>query len=158
MKGSDTFKGPCCHTSRWPKEGIDTTGKRVGVIGTGASGVQVIQEIGPQVRHIQVHISKKYAERCSTGKVAHLTVFQRTPNMALPMRQYNVSKQVQDHFKPVYEELFKKLGTTFSGGLYEFIPRPLLSDSKEGREANLERLWNLGGLHFWCGSTMSEHN
>ncbi|KAF8550520.1 cyclohexanone monooxygenase [Imleria badia] len=129
IKGRDTFKGPSCHTSRWPKEGIETTGKRVGIIGTGASGVQVIQEIGPQV--------------------GHLTVFQRTPNMALPMGQYSVSRRVQDHFKPVYEELFKKLSTTFSGLLDEFIPRPLSGDSEEQREANFERLWNLGGFHFW---------
>ena len=66
IKGCDTFKGPCCHTSRWPKEGIETTGKRVGVIGTGASGVQVIQEIGPQVRHIRVHKMREVPP-CQTG-------------------------------------------------------------------------------------------
>ena len=49
FKGLETFKGPWSHTGRWPKEGIDTSGKRVGIIGTGASGVQVIQEIGGQV-------------------------------------------------------------------------------------------------------------
>ena len=62
IRGHLTFKGPCCHTSRWPKEGIETTGKRVGVVGTGASGVQVIQEIGPRVSHIQVHIDNTLKE------------------------------------------------------------------------------------------------
>ena len=68
------------------------------------------------------------------------------------MRQYSVSKQVQDHFKPVYEELFKKLRTTFSGFPHESIPRPLLGDSEEEREANFERLWDLGGFNFTCAS------
>ncbi|KAG8216622.1 cyclohexanone monooxygenase [Butyriboletus roseoflavus] len=128
IKGRDAFKGPCCHTSRWPKEGIETAGKRVGVIGTGASGVQVIQEIGPQV--------------------AHLTVFQRTPNLALPMGQHSVTRQMQDHFKPVYEELYKKSTTTFSGSLHEFIPRSISSVSEEEREATFERLWVLGEFNF----------
>ena len=50
LKGLETFQGTWSHTGRWPKEGVETTGKRVGVIGTGASGVQVIQEIGRHVR------------------------------------------------------------------------------------------------------------
>ena len=53
IKGCEMFRGPCSHIGRWPKEGIEITGKRVGVIGTGAGGVQVIQEIGPQVRRLQ---------------------------------------------------------------------------------------------------------
>ena len=121
-------------------------GKRVGVIGTGASGVQVIQEIGSQVCHIRVPTDRKHTERAE--QVAHLTVFQRTPNMALPMKQYSVSKQVQDHFKPVYEELYKKLNTTFTGAIGEMIPRPMLNDSEEEREANFERIWDLGGFSF----------
>lgn len=64
------------------------------------------------------------------------------------MRQYSVSKQVQDHFKPVYEELYKKLTTTLSGLPNEPIPRPLLGDSEQEREANFERLWDLGGFNF----------
>src|SRR6266436_5091115 len=65
--GLKDFRGIWHHTGLWPQEGVDFKGKRVGVIGTGASGVQVIQEV--------------YQE------VAELTVFQRTPNLALPMRQ-----------------------------------------------------------------------
>ena len=63
-----------------------------------------------------------------------------------------MSKQVQDHFKPVYKELYKKLKTTPSGFTYELIPRPLSSDSEEEREANFERLWDLGGFSFMCAS------
>ena len=60
IPGIDTFKGQACHTHAWPKEGVDFTGKRVGIIGTGATAVQTIQEIAKTV--------------------GHLTVFQRTPN------------------------------------------------------------------------------
>src|SRR4029077_15929131 len=67
LPGLDDFAGERHHTALWPQQGLDMTGKRVGVIGTGASGVQVAQE--------------------AAGTAAHLTVFQRTPNMALPMRQ-----------------------------------------------------------------------
>ena len=68
MQGLEDFGGLAFHTAEWPKDqDIDFRGKRVGVLGTGASGVQVIQELGPIVEH--------------------LTVFQRTPNLALPMRQ-----------------------------------------------------------------------
>lgn len=68
--------------------------------------------------------------------------------MALPMKQYSVNKQVQDHFKPVYDELYKKLRATFTGALGGTILRPMLSDSEEQREANFERIWDLGGFSF----------
>ena len=71
-----------------------------------------------------------------------------TLNLALPRRQYSLSKQVQDHFKPVYKELYKKLKMMPSGFTYELIPQPLSSDSEEEREVNLERLWDLGGFSF----------
>ncbi|KAH0835013.1 cyclohexanone monooxygenase [Lanmaoa asiatica] len=151
IKGRDTFKGPCCHTSRWPKEGIETIGKRVGIIGTGASwrpGDSRNRATGTP----RPNISNKHTEKRSfdahSEQVAHLTVFQRTPNLALPMRQYSVTKQVQDHFRPVYAELYKKLHTTLAGFPNEFIPRPLSSATEKEREATFERLWDLGGFNF----------
>src|SRR6266508_837637 len=66
MEGIDTFRGPTFHTGRWPHEGVDFTGLRVGVIGTGSSGIQSIPVIAEQA--------------------AHLTVFQRTPNFSVPGR------------------------------------------------------------------------
>ncbi|KAG9311539.1 cyclohexanone monooxygenase [Chiua virens] len=132
LKGLETFKGVWSHTSRWPKEGIETTGKKVGIIGTGASGVQVIQEIGQQVET--------------------LTVFQRTPNLAIPMGQYPVSKQVQTHFKQVYDEIYQKLPTTFSGFPIDWIPRTAMQDSAEQREATYQELWDNGAFHFWIAN------
>ena len=67
FEGIHSFKGPWCHTGRWPKKGMDLAGKRVGVIGTGASAVQLIPMIAPEV--------------------AHLTVFQRTANYCAPLRR-----------------------------------------------------------------------
>lgn len=68
------------------------------------------------------------------------------------MGQYSVTKQVQNHFKPLYEDLFKKASSTFYGVPNENIPRPLFSDSEEEREANFEKLWDLGGFNFWRAS------
>jgi len=65
--GIENFKGEIHHTSNWPQEGVELEGKRIAVVGTGASGVQVIQESGPVAKQ--------------------LTVYQRTPNYALPMNQ-----------------------------------------------------------------------
>src|SRR3954467_6990728 len=66
IEGADRFTGDVYFTSRWPQEGVDLTGKRVGVIGTGSSGIQSIPLIAAQA--------------------AQLTVFQRTPNFSIPAR------------------------------------------------------------------------
>ncbi|KNZ72413.1 Cyclopentanone 1,2-monooxygenase [Termitomyces sp. J132] len=91
IPGLDTFQGIVHHTSSWPEDGFDMTGKRVGVIGTGASGVQVIQEAGLVV--------------------AHLTVFQRTPNTAVAMmNECPISVAMQTKMKEdIYPILFKRL-------------------------------------------------
>ncbi|KAG6373084.1 cyclohexanone monooxygenase [Boletus reticuloceps] len=130
-KGLNTFKGLATHTARWPVA-CETAGKRIGVVGTGASGVQVIQSLGPHAKH--------------------LTVFQRAPNTALPMRPYAINKQIQDHYRPVYEQLFEKLTNTFSGLAYDLIYRPMMKDTPEQRQAVFEELWDLGGFHFWLAN------
>ena len=66
----------------------------------------------------------------------------------MPMGQYRISKQVQDHFKPVYEKIYQKNPTTFSGFSFECIPRPMMHDSEEEREATW-RGRDLGAFHFW---------
>lgn len=67
----------------------------------------------------------------------------------MPMRPYAINKQIQDHYKPMYEQLFEKLTNTFSGLAYDFIYRPMKSDTPEQRQAVFEELWDLGGFHFW---------
>ncbi|KAK7466181.1 hypothetical protein VKT23_004902 [Stygiomarasmius scandens] len=131
IKGLDLFKGECHHTAHWPKEQVDWKGKRVGVIGTGASGVQVIQEIAPDA--------------------GHLTVFQRTPNMALPMRQQKVSKDTQDKMKKeLYPVTFRWLRQTFSGFPFHLVTEKGTMDATpEERRMFWETLWELGGLRLW---------
>lgn len=65
------------------------------------------------------------------------------------MRPYAINKQIQDHFKPVYEQLFEKLTNTFSGLPYDLIYRPMMNDTPEQRQAVFEELWDLGGFNFW---------
>ena len=86
--GLERFQGVIHHTSQWPEEGVSFDGKRAAVIGTGASGVQVIQEIGPVVKH--------------------LTVFQRTPNFAIPMRQSKLDQVTEDKRKKLYPAIYKR--------------------------------------------------
>ena len=69
------------------------------------------------------------------------------------MGQSGVSKQVQEHFKPVYEEIHQKLHTTFCGLLFKWIPRPMLEDSEEERQEMFQALWDRGGFHFWGRSS-----
>ena len=133
LPGLSEFKGLCHHTAQWPQEGLDMTGLRVGVIGTGASGVQVVQE---------------------ASKVAsQLTVFQRTPIIALPMQQQRMDASAQAQMKQQYPELFRRREAS-NGGLWDVRPdrRSALEVSDEEREAIFEQAWNAGGFHFWTGT------
>jgi cation diffusion facilitator CzcD-associated flavoprotein CzcO len=88
IPGVDSFAGESFHTSRWPKEPVDLKGKRVGVIGTGATAVQLITEIA--------------------GVVGHLTVFQRTPNYCAPLRNRSISDEEQKDIKRRYPEILEQ--------------------------------------------------
>ncbi len=131
--GIDKFAGPCHHTAHWPQEGLDMTGKRVGVIGTGASGVQVTQE---------------------AAKVAsHLTVFQRTPNMALPMQQRRLDEQTQQKMKLKYAAQFRQRAVSSSSMIDIVADERGAKDVPEvQRQAIFEAAWQKGGFHFWFGT------
>ncbi len=128
----EKFQGIMHHSSFWPVEGVDARGKKVAVIGTGASGVQIIQEWGPQVEH--------------------LTVFQRTPNLALPMGKKDLSAQDQEALYPAYHDLMRMRELNFAGFTYEFEERNTFEDSPEEREALYEALWKKAGFGLWLGS------
>ncbi len=131
--GLDSFKGPCHHTARWPQAGVDLEGVRVGVIGTGASGVQVAQE---------------------SGRVAtHTTVFQRTPMLALPMQQRHLTPEEQAVMKCDYADIFQQRNNGRSS-FYDLIPDPrsAMEVSEEERLAIFEAAWEKGGFHFWTGT------
>ncbi len=108
-------------------------GKRVGVIGTGASGVQVAQE--------------------ASREASHLTVFQRTPILALPMRQAKLDEATQTEMKKDYPENFRKRRNDF-GGFFDIFPvdKSALEVSEQERRAVYEEAWNKGGFNFWVGT------
>jgi len=134
IKGLETFERPAFHTAEWPKKKeIDFHGKRVGVIGTGASGVQVIQELAPIVKH--------------------LTVFQRTPNMALPMRQVQLDLDKQEaRKKQTYKDLFTVRRKTHAGWDYNPQAEKTFDVTAEDRRALWEELWEKGGFYPWLGN------
>ena len=135
IKGRHDFLGSLFHTAQWPQEGVDLSGKRVGVIGTGATGVQVIQEIGPIV--------------------SHLTVFQRTPNMALPMRQRTLDAAAKRELKNGLREKYAKRARTFGGYEYDFYDYAGASSAgytPEQIRAMYGDYWEKGGFVPWLGN------
>jgi len=132
LPGLNDFAGERHHTALWPQHGLDMHGKRVGVIGTGASGVQLAQE--------------------AAGAAAHLTVFQRTPNLALPMRQRKLDDNTIRRMKEKYPEMFDRRTKTFAGFDYDILAKSALEVSDDERQATFERLWEIGGFAFWIGS------
>ena len=132
FEGIHTFKGPWCHTGRWPKEGMDLAGKKVGVIGTGASGVQLITEIAKEV--------------------GHLTVFQRTANFCAPLRNRPISDKEQQEIKSNYPDIFARCLETAGSFMHKFDPRSAMEVSKEERLEQYERLWQESGFKKWLGN------
>ena len=132
LPGLNDFAGERHHTALWPQHGLDLAAKRVGVIGTGASGVQMAQE--------------------AAGVAAHLTVFQRTPNLALPMRQKKLDEDAIRRMKENYPEMFDRRTKTFAGFDYDVLAKSALEVSADERQATFERLWEIGGFAPWIGS------
>ncbi len=132
FKGIDSFKGDWCHTGRWPKEGMNLAGKRVGVVGTGATAVQLIPEIAKEV--------------------GHLTVFQRTANYCAPLRNGLIDDKTQREIKASYPEIFKKCMETSGSFMHEFDPRSGLEVSPEERLAKYESLWAEPGFKKWLSN------
>ena len=132
LPGLSDFAGERHHTALWPQQGLDMAGKRVGIIGTGASGVQVAQE--------------------AAGMAAHLTVFQRTPNMALPMRQTKLDDDTIRHMKEKYPEIYHRRTKTFAGSDIDFLAKAGFEASDDDRQATFERLWETGGFAPWVGT------
>ncbi len=132
FEGILDFKGPWCHTGRWPKEGMDLAGKRVGVVGTGATAVQLITEIAKEV--------------------GHLTVFQRTPNFCAPLRNREIDDDEQQIIKANFAEIFRKCMETPGSFMHEFDTRSALEVSHEERMAQYEALWQEPGFKKWLSN------
>ncbi|KAF2501176.1 putative steroid monooxygenase [Lophium mytilinum] len=131
-KGIDSFEGIIHHSAFWPEEGIDVKGKRCAVIGTGASGVQITQAWGPEA-----------------GAV---TVFQRTPNLAVPMGKHKLTAEEQNAAKRWYPRLFELREKCFGGFLFSFSEKDTFDDNAEEQDAFFHSLWDHGGFDFWLGT------
>src|SRR5690606_33250862 len=124
-------RGRSFHTSRWPKEPVDLRGKRVGVVGTGATAVQLIQTIGPIV--------------------GHLTVFQRTPNYCAPLHNAKITAEEQQRIKAGFGDVFRRTREYFAGFVHDFEPGSALERTPEEREALYRKRWSEPGFAKWLG-------
>jgi cation diffusion facilitator CzcD-associated flavoprotein CzcO len=132
IEGRESFQGQAFHTARWPKQPVDFAGKRVAVIGTGATGIQTIQTIA--------------------SEVGHLTVFQRTPNWAAPLHNGKIDPQTQAKIKASYPEIFARCQETFACFIHTPDPRGAFEVSDEEREAHYEKLYGERGFGIWQGN------
>jgi cyclohexanone monooxygenase len=125
FKGVDTFKGDWYHTGAWPKEGVNFTGKRVAVIGTGSTGIQVIPQVAKSAEQVYV--------------------FQRTPNFSVPAQNGPLSDEDQKAMKARYREHRKAAKESAFGVPAEVNERSALEVSEDEARRELEKRWQLGG-------------
>lgn len=125
IPGLDEFEGPVHHTGAWPHQGVDFTGMRVGVIGTGSSGMQAIPRIADQA--------------------AELTVFQRTPHFAMPARNGPLDPEYAADLKTRFAE-YREQARNHPGGTHRYRgPHSALEVPEAERQANFEEYWAKGG-------------
>lgn len=132
IEGVDDFEGESFHTGLWPKEPVDFSGKRVGIIGTGATGVQVIQEVAKTA--------------------SHLDIFQRSPNWCAPLHNSPINPKEMDKIKQKYPEIFSVCKETHGGFYHKTDPRSALDVSPEEREKFYEKLYAEPGFGIWIGN------
>jgi cation diffusion facilitator CzcD-associated flavoprotein CzcO len=129
FEGMESFQGQSFHTFHWPLEPVELTGKRVAVIGVGATGIQVIAEIA--------------------DKVGELTVFQRRPNWSAPLHNGPISVEEMQDIRSRYDEIFEKCARTPGGFEHEPDRRGFYSVTAEERVALWDRLYEEPGFGIW---------
>ena len=128
IPGLDRFKGEWHHTGRWPHEGVDFAGKRVGLIGTGSTGIQAAPVLAEQA--------------------LHLTVFQRTANYSVPARNGKLTEEFQEEVRANYDAIRDKARASINGHPFDISEQSALEVSPEERLARYEAAWEFGGLRF----------
>lgn len=128
LKGIDDFGGTWVHTSRWPEGGIDVRGKRVGIVGTGATGVQLIPELAKEA--------------------ANVTVFQRTPNYVIPARNHPLSDTDRRSLKADADRISNVVREHWFGMDLGMAGRLTTDVTPEEQQKILEWGWEIGGFHF----------
>src|SRR6202011_991719 len=124
FRDREEFRGRIYHTGEWPHQGVDFTGLRVGVIGTGSSAIQSIPIIAQQA--------------------AHLTVFQRTATWSVPAHNENLTPEYRDSIKADYPALRAKARGRPTGFYFPFNMKPALEATPEEREQQYEEAWERG--------------
>jgi len=132
IEGVEGFEGRSFHTYDWPHEPMDLTDKRVAVVGTGATGVQVIGALA--------------------GKVGSLTVFQRRPNWAAPLHNSEISDAEMDDIRRRYDDIFATCARTPGGFEHEPDRRGFFNVSPEERWAMWEKLYDEPGFGIWMAN------
>ncbi|MEZ5211806.1 NAD(P)/FAD-dependent oxidoreductase [Gordonia sp. PP30] len=135
FEGQDTFLGEIFHTSRWPRDGVQLLNKRVAVIGTGATGIQVIQTIAPDVELLKV--------------------FVRTPQFTLPMKNPDYTTADVRAYHDKFEHLRDTVKTTVVGFEYDYTTKEWAERTEEERRELLEECYNDGSLKLWIASYLS---
>jgi cyclohexanone monooxygenase len=134
--GVNTFRGVIAHTADWPQD-LDLTGKRVGVIGNGSTGIQFLTEVAKTA--------------------GHLTSFQRTPQYTIPAGNRDWTDQELQNFQDTCEERWDEFRRVKLGfGIDEETDRTTFSVSAEQREAIYEAAWQKGGNYTFCNETFSD--
>lgn len=132
ISGTDSFKGQSCHTHNWPTEPVSFEGKRVAVIGTGATGIQAITEIAKTA--------------------GHLTVFQRTAQWSAPLHNSKVTPEEMADIRKNYTDIFARCQETVGCFIHAADPRAALEVSEEEREAFWEQRYSEPGFGIWMGN------
>jgi cyclohexanone monooxygenase len=128
LPGLGNFKGDVLHTAKWPANGYDFTGKRVGIVGTGSSGVQSIPIIAREA--------------------GHLTVFQRTPNFSIPAWNGPVPEERQRAVKADYARLRRKSRESYAGDYADEYYLSILDMTPEQRADAFAKRWQEGGFNY----------
>ena len=130
--GIEDFEGEWCHTGLWPKSDINVNNKRVAVIGTGASGIQAIQEIAKTAKQ--------------------LTVFQRRPNWCTPLHNRPIPLDEMAEIRGKYPEIFKRCRETAACFIHTVDPRSTFEVTKAERQDFWEQLYAGQGFGIWQGN------
>jgi cation diffusion facilitator CzcD-associated flavoprotein CzcO len=128
IPGLETFAGRWYHTGEWPHEGVDFTGKRVGLIGTGSTGIQAAPVIAETAKH--------------------LTVFQRTANYSVPAHNAPLTPAFKARVKETYDDIRQVMHSNTNGHAFVIEDRSVFDVTPEQRQAFYEAAWKKGGLQF----------
>ena len=128
IPGLDEFAGDWYHTGQWPHEGVDFATKRVGLIGTGSTGIQAAPVI---------------AETAS-----HLTVFQRTPTYSVPARNIPLTEEFKRYVRENFATLREVMHSNANGHAFQISERSALEVAPDERQSLYEAAWERGGLQF----------